>query len=503
GAPANYSQTFTFNITAADTTPGLGTAYGNLQLEALKAGNNSSSSSVSTTVYVKNSSGTTMANFGFSSFSSMTSNGDGTYSPASVGCNLPIGTYTVQITLGGNVADKNSVYYSLVGNWPLAAEANTDGVMYSLAGGLRIKNISNFSADGQLATSVDYLYHFQADSNHNGISEFYSTGKLLERPSYIDASWGGNPVPLYIKSESNATLRIGYDSVITQQKMIRHKDVFHNTNYRPNVYKSYYTGPRTEMMPAGLGNFPGRPGPDGTGLIFADIYFDYKPEGTKDFQDNANGKLEQSVDYVYDSVTGQYKVIREIDNSYTGTGTGIGGVIWGDRLYAAPNGVQEQCFPGLPIIYGVTNFFYPAMRSEAILPIQNIKKEYSIADSIVTVTSYLYNKENQLRRTTVTNSKDHSDIRETYYPSDYQGASGVVQEMANRHMLDMPIEQISKVDSLTVSGAYNLYQLHDNMVTPSQLYTLNTNAPVSLNLSAPTNVLDSRYKPRVNFSFDA
>src|SRR6185312_5020643 len=385
----------------------------------------------------------------------------------------------------------------------LAVDTNTDGVMYSLAGGLRIKNISNFNADGKLATSVDYLYHFQADSNHNGIPEFYSTGKLLERPSSIDADWIDYPHPLYIKSESNAQLRIGYDSVIIQQQTSRHKDVFHNACYRPNVYKSYYTGPRPEMMPVGLGSLPARTGPSGSGLLYADIYFDYKPEGIKDFQDNANGKLEQSIDYVYDSVIGQYKVLREIDNSYTGTGTGIGGIIWADRIYAAQNGVFAYCLTGLPIEYGATNFFYPAMRSEAILPIQNLKKEYVGADSIVTVTSYLYNSENQLRRTTVTNSKGKSDIKETYYPIDYQGAGGVVQEMATRHMLDYPVEQISKADSFTVGGAYNLYQLHDNIITPSLLYTLNINAPISLNLSAPSNMKDSRYEPRLLYSFNA
>jgi hypothetical protein len=506
GIPSGFSQSFQFSVTPADMVPGDGVAIIRFTFKALKGTNNSSSNTNNTVIKILGPDGSTLLSTSFNSYSSLTNNGDGTYSPPVMNGRFGVGTYTAQITYGANVVDANSVYYTLIGSWPRLADRNTDGPLYKLAGGLRIKNISSYTSSGVLATSVDYMYHFTADSNGNGIPEIYSTGKLMDRPRYFDGTWAATPNQFIIKSEATVGVDIGYDSVVTLQNSVRRTDVFNNTPYRANIYTTYYSSPGTEMMPSGYASFPdvsvvgaGLPG-DKLTLY---TYFDYKPDGVKEFRDNANGKLLRSIDYSYEPSNSSYRVIRKVENSYLTSGTGTGGIIWADRMYGSPNGMFYNCLYGLPPIYGLTNFFYPAIRTEANLLLSSTTTEYSGTDSIVNVANYQYNAYSQLAKSLSKNSKGVTKSTEVSYPGDYSTTGDVLQDMRNRNMVDVPIEQISKTNNMVTGGIYNLYASHDNMVTPNKVYALDINAPVSLTPSAPTNTMDSRYSTRMVFSYNA
>lgn len=518
GIPSGFSQTFNFSITATDTSSGDGAALVHLVFNALKGGNNTTTNTTLTVISLKDASGTILGQSTFNSYSSLIDNGNGTYSPPPINARLPIGTYTLQITYGGNIVDKNSVYYTMIGSWPSLIDQNTDGVLYKYAGGLRIKNISNYTSDGSLATSINYSYHFSADSNQNGIPEIYSTGKLMERPNYFSTSPGSTPLFVSVGSEANVNVNIGYDSVVIDQNKIRHLDAYNNTCYRAGIYKSYYTAAQNEMMPFGLEAFPvyhisgiGTPNDD----LWVDHVFDYRPEGVKNFYDNANGKLVKAVDYLYDSVSDTYRILKKVENTYSGTGTGTNGIIWADRIYASSSGVFYICLKGLPPIYGATNYFYPALRSIPVLPQQFTEKLYTSTDSLITTTLYSYNSNNLLKTQTEYNSKGEIVATNFKYPLDYT-ISGTpnnniakgIQNLQNKNIISPVIEryvQKSNADGSnlrTIMASFTSYKpanpYQDTLYQIENQQPLTVYNPVSITSSATS--FDPNYKPKVIFN---
>jgi hypothetical protein len=518
GIPSGYSQSYNFSITAADTLPGEGFARVNFSITGLRAGGNSSSSTTHTTIALLDNSGVLVDQTGFNDYTGLFTNPDGSYSPNPLNEQLAIGNYTIKITVGGNVVDKNSPYYAVVRNWWVKKDQNTDGIMYKYAGGLRIRNISSYTSAGNLATSINYTYHYTADINQKGIPEIYSTGKIMERPNYFDATMAVAPIQVYLKSESDANVNIGYDSVLIEQNRIRHLEVYNNTCYRPNPFKTYYTtsNPGNEMMPVGVGNLPsfsfpneGLPG----NLLYLDVLFDYIPQGVKSFFDNANGKLTKSVDYLYDSISGNYKVLKQTENTYTYKGTGIGGIVWADRIFAS-SGPYDACLKGLPEMYGVTNYFYPALRTAAVLPLQSTEKNYSGNDSLITTTNYAYTLYNQLSKKTVTNSKGETIITAYSYPLDYLASTGTdawSKEMAalrSKNILTPIVEQYvqkkSPSGSLigTIHSTLTSYKNTNNL--PDSVWATEYSHPSTsftpLSTSGGSLVKDNTYVPQLTYN---
>ncbi|HWK02409.1 MAG TPA: hypothetical protein VNS58_02175 [Puia sp.] len=518
GIPSGFSSTYNFSITAADTLPGEGFARVNFSVTGLHSGSNTSNITTNTVISLLNNSNVVMDQTGFNSYSGLTSNPDGSYSPNPLNEQLPIGNYSIKITVGGNTVDKNSPYYAVVGSWWVRKDQNTDGVMYKYAGGLRIRNISSYTSTGNLASSTNYTYHYSADINQNGIPEIYSTGKIMERPNYFDANLITAPVQVYLKSEAGGNVNIGYDSVVIEQNRIRHLEAYNNTCYRPNPFKTYYTLSNSggEMMPVGSAPLPSFSVPN-EGLpnntLYVDMLFDYIPEGVKSFFDNANGKLTKAVDYLYDSTTKTYTILKQTQNIYTYNGTGIGGVIWADRMYAS-GGPYSICLKGLPTIYGVTNYFYPALRTAAVLPLQSTEKIYTGNDSLITTTNYNYTLYVQLSKKTVTNSKGETLITFYSYPLDYlssTGADAFSNEMAalrNKNILTPVIEQYvqkkSSSGSLigTLHSTLTSYKSTNNL--PDSVWTTEYTQPSTsftpLSTTGGSLIKDNSYIPQMTFN---
>ncbi|CAL1516427.1 hypothetical protein [Chitinophaga sp. MM2321] len=515
GIPPGYTQSFSLDISASDILPGDAVALVTLRLKILKGGSNTYPSTTNTVITLKNAGGTVVGQTSFNAYSQLTNNGDNTYSPTPIRGRLPVGNYTVQISFGGNDVDKNAVYYNITGDWLRVNDQNTDSVMYKYAGGLRIRNISSYISDGNLASSINYIYHFTADNNHNGIPEFYSTGKMMERPNYFDATLGVVPYQLMLKSTSDASANIGYDSVIIEQGKIRHLEAYVNSSYRPNIYKMYYTSNGSEMMPLGLSNLPIFNIP-GAGIpndnLSIDLFFDFKPAGVKNFFDQANGKLTKSIDYSFDALTGGYKIVKQLETTYTeqGVGTGIGGIIWGDRIYASSNGIFQICLKGLPKIYGATNYFYPAFRSLSILPLQSTERIYTSTDSIITTTYYAYasgsgNSFNSLlRKKSVIDSKKDTLIDSYTYPFDYTiSGNGWLQKMQSTHMVAVPVEQRTLKGTLTTGGTFTQFDTSNNIITPVKIFQLELpGGPQIISQTDPGGILPNAYQPKVDIKYD-
>jgi hypothetical protein len=518
GIPVGYSQSYTFAVTAADTIPGEGNvALVNFQLYGLRQGSNTSNSTTATVLSLINSSNVTLAATGFNSYTGLISNGDGTFSPSAMNNQrLPVGTYTLKISIGGNVVDKNSPFYAIIATWNKPADNTGDGIRYKLGGGLRIRNISNYSLTGVLATSMDYLYHFSADSNNNGVPEVYSTGKAMDRPHYLEGNIQNSPHTAYLTSEANCGAQVGYDSVIIQQNQVRHMETFNNTCYRSNLYNTHISS-TIQMMPVGFAPLPWKSMP-GLGLpgdlLYQDIFFDYKPQGIKDFTDNANGKMIKSVDYQYDSITGKYKVIKLIQNTYTYSGTGIQGIIWADRMLAAGDGQFYLCYKGLPPMYGLTNYFYPALRSVAVLPAMTIVKTYTATDSLSDTTTYTYSLKNQLNTKTNTNSKGEILTEFYAHPLDFYNVtpgsplSNAIISLKNNNNISPVIEQYlqkkSSSGSLmgTIQATLRSYKPGNNV--PDTVWAAELSQPStvfsSLSPSGTSLTKDVSYKPQLIFS---
>ncbi len=454
--PANYSQTFNFSVGVIDVLPGESTALINMKFKARVQSMASSPSTTLTFIRLKNASGAVLHEVSFNAFGGLINEGGNIYAVDFPLQKLAPGNYSIEVKLGGNTVDKSCLTYTVTGSWYKYGKLTGDGIRYKYAGGLRVKNVSNYAFGNEISSSVNYRYEFQADSNQNGLMETYSAGKLMDRPVYFTTQFEIDKQKVALQSEASVSGNIGYDSVVTEQNNIKHLDVYYNKPYRATKYK-WYTYSSTELFP-GYFLFPGVQMP-GLGLpndqLHLDIYFDYKPAGLKNFQDNANGKLVKSVDYLFQPETSQFSVLKQVENSYSGTGNGTNGIVWADRLIVGPGGPGHEnssgqiigtCFLGLPMIYGVTNMIYPALRSQSILLTQSVEKLYSVAGSLSTITEYLYNAKDLLKKKTAYKSNGDILTTEFKYPSDF---SAIVpySSMVQKNMISPVIEQSSLKNS--------------------------------------------------------
>jgi YD repeat-containing protein len=485
--PANYSQTFSFTVSAADVLPGETTALINMKFKARFQSASSSANTTLTFVRLKNGAGTVIHELSFNAFAGLINEGGNMYSLDFPLQKLGPGSYSIEVKLGGNTVDKSCLTYTVSGSWNKSTKLTGDGVRYKYAGGLRIKNISSYTFENEISSSVNYRYHFQMDSDQNGLMETYSTGKIMDRPVYFTSQFDLEKQRVALQSEASVSGNIGYDSVVTEQNNIKHLDVYYNKPYRTTKYK-WYTYSSTELFP-GYFLFPGIQ-MSGMGLpndqLHLDIYFDYKPAGLKNFQDNANGKLTRSVDYLFTPETSQYSVLKQVDNNYSGTGNGTNGIVWADRVMVGPNGVgivnnsgqvTGLCLVGLPMMYGVTNMIYPVLRSQSILLTQSVEKLFSVSGSISTTTDYIYNSKDLLKKKTGYKSNGEILTTEFKYPNDFAGISPY-SSMIEKNIITPVIEQSTfKNTTFLQSGKTNYKDWGNGIIASETVESKQLNNP--------------------------
>lgn len=377
-----------------------------------------------------------------------------------------------------------------------------------LAGGLRIKTITDYNTDNTITKKRKYDYNSLRDDLGTGTPQKYSLGRLMSFPAYARyepfAAGGSTPSCLSLTrtGSSNSSITsvingniVAYDSVAEYTI-----DPVTGVDIGKTVY-SYYNSPDLSQ-PFGGFRLPG---------IFN--------EG-----DNLNGSLLRKV--VYSQKDGVYKKISETVNFFHVTNKSLyyslkssfAGLTSGSAVFRCPNGV---C---VPLEY-IGNF-YPSLKSERVLLDSTTSTTYDQFDDNKSVSSKTRNYYDnalhyQLTRTTQQDSKGNFHVSVIKYPQDYI-PSGLT--VTNNTILDalisrnMVSEVIEKRDSILYQGSssgakvtgaqFSKYKtISGSSMAMDKQYKFDQSAPVSdfqpFAISGNTTSMDSRYRQLISFdSYD-
>jgi YD repeat-containing protein len=127
-------------------------------------------------------------------------------------------------------------------------------------------------------------------------------------------------------------------------------------------------------------------------------------------------------------------------------------------------------------------------------------------NSLTTHVSYKYNPQRLISSKTTTNSEGDTIKTEFFYPPDFSGvlSSGhPILVMAERNMINKPIEVRTSVNNSVVSGAARFYRQVGNLVLPGIDYALELNTPITNPAGQSFSPLNSNYKRIRNYvSYD-
>jgi hypothetical protein len=402
-----------------------------------------------------------------------------------------------------------------------------------MAGGLRIKSIRDYAANGKLAKKRIYDYTYQQDKDGDGVKETYSFGRLMGYLSYArneliySTSFPNFSTSLtrYSSSFSAFTSQssgniVGYDQV-TEYTI----DSASGADNGKTVYK-FYNSADTTFSYSGY-RFPGVLNlPNNLNGLPRSRSFYTKTE-------NGNGyNRVSSTDYYYHAVN------RIMYDAFKWYHVSTSNALWrNDPTSPVPcttdthgNYISSGCNCPTHLDtagFQLTTNFYPVISSEAILldsTVETMSDQKDTTIQIKTTTRNYYDnpKHYQLTRSSITDSKGNTHVSFIRYPQDYLPVGGgligntVLDSMIQKNMLSLPVE---KRDSLYLSGSsgglirgaeVSLYKLlsPDKIIAPDKQYkldlpsTINNLQPVSF--SGNTVNKDSRYRQIISFdSYDS
>lgn len=368
-------------------------------------------------------------------------------------------------------------------------------------GGLRIKTITDFSDGNTIAKKRRFEYNFT--DTVNGVSGYYSYGKLMASPSYARylpfmQDLGGFSIGLILSSSSytpsSSTISgniVGY-SQVNEYNI----DPVNGTDIGKTVY-TYFNSPDSGID-----------------------YRGYQFPGLLNMGNNLNGSLLSKTEYanissIYQPVAStiyQYKTTNRkvyFSPKYQTTGQ-TGGSSQSQTVCTIGTGVNETI-----------GCFYPSIKSERVLAdsVANIVyDQLNVGKSVLNASKYFYDNpvHFQPTRTVVTDSKGNMVVTYIRYTQDYipngfsTTGNTILDTMLGKNIVS---EVIEKQDSLYhpgsssgyVSGALlSTYRiLPDNSIGKSKIFKLeipgliNNFQPFSVN----NNVIaqDDRYRQMITF----
>ncbi len=394
-------------------------------------------------------------------------------------------------------------------SWTEALFNNTSQLM---AGGLRVKSITDYSAPGKIAKQRIYDYGYQQDRNNDGTPETYSFGRLMGYLSYGRYQPTGNNGVDYTRYSSSFTgftsqtsgNIVGYDQV-TEYTI----DPQTQANTGKTVY-SFYNSSDTSFSYAGY-RFPGvsNLGNALNGLpksksVFAVAGSSYKRIASSDyFYHSANRTIYSAMKYWHP----QFSTQNQPGYVHSCTAPCV-----------CPFGIDSAGYDALAN-------FYPAISSEVVLLDSTVEKTYDQNDTTIqyaTITRNNYDnpKHFQLTRSSVNDSKNNTLVSYLRYPQDYltgsntQTGNTVIDSMINKNMVASTIE---KRDSLYYAGSstgyikgaqLNTFKLLSNQsIAPDKIFKLDIAAPVTsfsgFSFTGNSTSQDSRYRQMISFdSYD-
>jgi len=138
----------------------------------------------------------------------------------------------------------------------------------------------------------------------------------------------------------------------------------------------------------------------------------------------------------------------------------------------------------------------PATTSETIFDLTN--------NSGVSITrEFEYTDRTYLKSEKQTGSDGLPVTKHFRYPTDFTATTGWIGELKNRNMISQPIEMVTKVNDKLVDGTFKTYALHDNILTPAEIYTAEILSPAAVNFIAPSGTLPTEYKLSGLLDYDA
>lgn len=123
--------------------------------------------------------------------------------------------------------------------------------------------------------------------------------------------------------------------------------------------------------------------------------------------------------------------------------------------------------------------------------------------NISSAKTFEYNDRAFIQSEQLTRSDGLPLVKHYRYPGDFTATTGWMGEMKTRNMISIPVEEVTQVNGKLVEGNYKTYLLHDNILTPSQVYTAETSNPATVAFIAPSGTLPAEYKLAGQLDYDA
>lgn len=395
------------------------------------------------------------------------------------------------------------------------------------AGGLRVKMIRDYSANGQLAKKRTYEYTYQQDRDGKGLKT-YSYGKLMGELCYarqepievsysrdggITTQWGmGISLTRYSSAITSFTSQssgntVGYDQV-TEYTI----DSASGADNGKTVY-TYYNSPDTAAVYGGY-RFPG--------VLSLPNNLNGLPKSKSVFARSGTGYSKiSSADYYYHSanriIYSAFKWMHADNDPLSSTG-GVNTSCTSASGCSCPLNIDSASF------HAISNF-YPVISSEVVLLDSTIEKTFDQNDAtkqLMTVTRNFYDNpaHYQMTRSKINDSKSNTHVSFIRYPQDYipNGSTltgnTILDSMINKNMVASAVE---KQDSFYYAGSssgyirgsqLNAYKvLLSGSVALDKQYKLDLSSPVNdfaaYAVSGNTTSQDSRYRQMISYdSYD-
>jgi hypothetical protein len=371
-----------------------------------------------------------------------------------------------------------------------------------MGGGLRVANITDYSATGVMGKQRKWDYHY-------GASDQLSYGQLMSFPSYAHNEYinnAGQPdgtdrcTNFILFSSSNVGLTsLAQGNIVGYSQVAEYTiDPSTGTDDGKTIYKFNNT-PDTVISYAG-----------------------FRLPGILNLANNLNGTLLSKTMYRNDNNSGVYFKVAETDNYYH---TANKSLYFSAKYRGSVSALNPRGDCGsTPVANAGFAFFFPSIKSERILQNSVVNIAYNLSDTTkLVLTSQKFNYDNplhyQVTRTTTTDSRGNRHVEKTTYPQDYitgtNTGNAILDSLISHNMVT---ENIEKVDSLYNPGVVAGYvtgatesrykQLSSLVMEMDKVYKLDLAYPVTdfthMTVSGNTYSQDSRYRQLIGFdAYDA
>ncbi len=395
----------------------------------------------------------------------------------------------------------------------------------TMAGGLRVKALTDYAVSGKMAKKRTYDYGYQAIPPGGSTLQPYSYGKIMSYMAYgryellaVGSSGYGVSFTRYSSSNTATTSNssgniVGYDTVTeyTVDSL--------NNNIGKTVY-TYYNNPDTSYnyqgyrQPGSLNMACALNGTPRSKTVYASAGAGYNKLSRTDYYYRTANRI------IYDGM--KYFVIPGVNFS-----TSVDMI--DTCTYHSGSGSPGCLCPTLKdsAVYHMAGFFYPAMVSEVPLLDSTVETQVDQLDTTIQMQSTTANfydnpKHYQLTRSRVLDSKGNTHISYIKYPQDYiptgytTTGNTILDTIINKNMISIPVE---KSDSLYYAGSGTGYTAGaqvtsfkivspGNVILPDKTYKLAINSPITdfqpMAISGNTVTQDSRYALMVTMnSYDS